>query len=105
MATERAKQALRLIRGEAISKGLGGRSKEHFSTPGKIKARSRVFVEERAGRMNRPSKCQSCGASPGTGSDGRNLIQAHHGKGYKGGNATNVKWLCPKCNGNKTAKE
>lgn len=79
--------------------------REKFSTPGKIKGRSSVYIEVRAGRMERPSRCQRCGSAPGKGSDGRALIQREHGAGYSGKNSTGTAWLCPKCNGNKTAKE
>lgn len=45
-----------------------------------------------------PSKtCEICGNEPGYGKDGRNLIQAHHHKGYTSQFIYDVQWLCISC--------
>jgi hypothetical protein len=49
-----------------------------------------------AGKIKRPSCCESCGINPGRGVDGRSLLQAHHedySKPFK------VEWLCAPCHG------
>ncbi|MHB1459500.1 MAG: hypothetical protein ACYC0V_21525 [Armatimonadota bacterium] len=53
-------------------------------------ARTKVSNERRAGRLEKPDKCEACGRS----AVGRR-INAHHVDYY--GAPTNVIWLCDQC--------
>jgi hypothetical protein len=48
----------------------------------------------KAGALTRPSYCEKCGVDPGTRTDGRSLVQAHHDDYDK---PLEVQWLCPSC--------
>jgi len=63
-------------------------------SPAKIKAASAIAQGVREGRIVRPSLCECCGSDPGTGRDGRALIQAHHPDYSK---PLDVVWCCPFC--------
>jgi hypothetical protein len=56
-------------------------------------AKGQVQYAIRRGRMQRPSTCQTCGAS-GTFKDGRSIIQAHHADYNE---PFEVMWLCQPC--------
>ena len=63
------------------------------------KARTIVRRAVDAGILIRPSTCSRCMDAPGTGSDGRSLIHAHHHDYQK---PLSIEWLCARCHRKET---
>ena len=68
-----------------------------FVSVNKDSAHTLVGRAIRDGKLIPSEICEDCGCKPGKGKDGRNLIQAHHYKGYEKEFIYDVKWLCVRC--------
>lgn len=60
-------------------------------------ARRRMYRAVKSGKLIPAEICNRCGKNPGTGKDGRRLIQGHHHNGYEEKFIFDVEWLCPSC--------
>lgn len=61
----------------------------------RLRAYVAVSTAVRNGTLVRPCICETCGSTPGSGRDGRPLIQGHHHLGYD--LPLEVQWLCIPC--------
>jgi len=65
------------------------RARTRFVTPAQYLAQKAVAKVSRAGRLLRPSYCQTCGKDC--------KPHGHHFAGYEAENALKVIWLCTRC--------
>jgi len=86
----------RLEQGKEYQKSEKGKAASYRATlkqikkhPDRVKARSAINKGVSRGKIQKPSDCQSCGAT------GR--IEAHHHNGYAKENHLDVVWLCKSC--------
>ncbi len=59
------------------------------------RAREKVRLAVKSGRLFRPLICEDCFEEPRPRSDGRSGIHAHHHLGYE--HPLDVRWLCARC--------
>lgn len=81
--------------GAAAKRKLTPQYKAELKWPEKSRARRLVRDAIKRGTLSRPTTCAECGENPGTGTDGRSLIHAHHVNGYD--KPLDVQWLCAAC--------